>query len=305
MKDPHEPLEALREAASLSQVFASFANSIAYGGDPEQFTYGEPDGTSIEDVDARLGSTADVVDPLLTAHRMIRFHLLSAGDAIYSMSSLLKGAYPLLVGSAALGRTAVEHASRAMFLSDTGTRDPYRRIQRASTLMEKGINEYRPSMPDHEAANRLVRCWKDFMARNRPAFSNIKKEKVSQYSALVERYFPNIGYVEMSRPTHGNAIWVILTTISEQQGGGTARVHALHALAYCIDCLITTCESVMNLWQLDVPQVEAWANRDNRGEPTTWDTMLQARDALVTKAQSFEPKDYAGFVDNPHPYGHV
>lgn len=303
MRDPHEPLEALREAATLSQIFALFANAVAYGGNPERFMYAEPGDTSIEDIDIRLGNRSDVVDPLLTAHRMIRFHLLSAGDAIYSMSSLLQSAYPLLVGSAALGRTAVEHASRAMFLSETGPRDPYRRIQRASTLMEKGINEYRPSMPDHDAANRLVRCWTEFMDRNRPVFSNIKREKASQYSALVERYFPHVGYIELSRPTHGNAIWVALTTISEQQGGGTARVHALHALAYCIDCLVTTCESVTRLWQLNMAQVESWANRDNEGEHMTWDMVLQARDEVLTKAQGFNPRDYAGFVDNPHPYG--
>ncbi len=301
MKDPDGPLEALQEFALQGTVFARFANAIAYGGDPKRFTYAEPGADPIKDIDARLGSDSDVPDPLLTAHRMIRFHVLSAGDAIYSLSGLLGGSSPLLVGTATLGRTAVEHLSRAMFLSESGI-GSRRRIQRTSTLMQKGINEYRPSMPDHAIANSLVQRWTHFMARNRFEFKGLKTEKVSQYSALVEKYFPKIGYVELSRPTHGNAIWVTLTVISEQQGGGAARVYALRNLAYCIDCLVTTCETVMQLWKLDVSAIERWVN-DDGPDPMTWSFLLQLRNSMVELAESFDPRDYADFVDNPHPYG--
>lgn len=301
MKDPNEPLQALQEYAFQGIVFARFAQTIAYGGDPARFTYAEPGTDSIEEIDARLGSDSDVPDPLLTAHRMIRFHLLSAGDAIYSLSGLLRGSSALRVGTATLGRTAVEHLSRAMFLGESEIN--YRqRIQRTATLMEKGINEYRPSMPDHAIANSLVQQWTHFMARNRLEFKGLKAEKVSQYSALVEKYFPKIGYVELSRPSHGNAIWVTLTVISEQQGGGASRVYALRNLAYCLDCLVTACDTVVQLWSLDIAAVERQAN-DDGPEPMTWNSVLQLRDSMLEIAESFEPRDYADFVDNPHPYG--
>ncbi len=35
----------------------------------------------------------------------------------------------------------------------------------------------------------------------------------------------------------------------------------------------------------------------------TWNSVLQLRDSMLEIAESFEPRDYADFVDNPHPYG--
>lgn len=58
MKDPNEPLQALQEYAFQGIVFARFAQTIAYGGDPARFTYAEPGTDSIEEIDAIWAATA-------------------------------------------------------------------------------------------------------------------------------------------------------------------------------------------------------------------------------------------------------
>lgn len=200
---------------------------------------------SISDIDDRWGSVSDVEDPLLTAHRFAKFYLISAGDCLNSMSKLLAVDFPSLVGSSALARAAAEHASRSMFLSESSI-DHRARMLRVHTLIAASLREYKSS---HDVgATYLIKIWERWRARTSKDSKDVPKQAPGNATRLLERYFRDgaISYEELSRPTHGNAIWLTIAVISEQKDTAVARIFLMRNTMFSTRCVVSATNSLAN-----------------------------------------------------------
>lgn len=169
---PHS-LEGIRDfaakATTIGRIVAQFGLGAAYS----TRVYREPGVDSIDDIDAEVGSATDVEDPLLTAHRLIKFYVISSGDSLLSCCELVGKDHPMHIGSAALARTAAEHASRAMFLGEPkiGWKA---RVLRAHALFISSLQEYKST--NDTAAIELIAMWERWRTRTGVGFSDVPRQ---------------------------------------------------------------------------------------------------------------------------------
>lgn len=262
--------------------------------------YREP-GQSISDIDDRLGSQTDVPDPLLTAHRFAKFYLISAGDCLDSMAKLLAVDYPNLVGSSAIARAAAEHASRSLYLSDSGS-DYMARMIRVSTLMAASLREYKSS---HDAgATHLIGNWERWRARTSKEFKGLPKQTLGNATRLIERYFSDgaISYEELSRPTHGNATWLAIAVIQEQKETAVARILLMRNAMFATRCVVSATNSLANLWGLDLDAIaNAVGERAGVEGPLTWEGVESVVSELTAHVASFDESQFVDAKTDPQP----
>ncbi|WP_234713026.1 MULTISPECIES: hypothetical protein [Mycobacteriaceae] len=262
--------------------------------------YREP-GQSISDVDEQFGSTSDVEDPLLTAHRFAKFYLISAGDCLNSLSKLLDGGYPSLVGSSAIARAAAEHASRSIYMSDANV-DHSVRMLRVAALVAASLREYKSS--NDAGATILIKRWESWKARTSKEFKNVPKQTLGTATRLLERYFSDgaIGYEELSRPTHGNATWLAITVVSEQKGTAGARIFLMRNAMFSTRCVVSAINSLANLWGLDLDSVAQAAGGDLVVDPPlTWSRVEGAVRELTEVVASLDERHFVDSTPVPQP----
>ncbi|MDV6303534.1 hypothetical protein R3P93_13290 [Rhodococcus cerastii] len=265
-------LQGVREfataATDVGQLVAYFGLTAAH------FTsvYREPGVKSIDAIDADVGSESDVVGPLLTAHRLAKFYVISCGDALLSCCELIRKDHPMHIGSAALARSAAEHASKAMLLADPeiGWKA---RVLRAHELFKSSLQEYRSS--NDAGATKLIDDWKRWRARTASAFSGVARQpSVGNNRALIERYFAHqLAYDELSRPTHGNATWMTLAVIQEQKGTNYTWCATLRNFCFAMDVCIAASDRLCEFWGLDRDEVLRVMCEKLSLELITWDTL--------------------------------
>ncbi|WP_296388513.1 hypothetical protein [Williamsia sp.] len=252
-------------------MVAHFALASAY----VSSNYVEP-GESIDDIDSLIGSEDDVPDPLLTAHRLAKFYVISAGDALKSCCELVGREYPMHVGSAALARTTAEHASKAMYLSD-----PYAgwkvRVLRAQALFTAASSEYKSS--NETGAREMIGSWERWRNRTGELFSGVPRQTAKSNSKLVETYIPHVlAYDELSRPAHGNAVWLTTAVIQEQKGTNYTRCATLRNMQCAIDAGVAAAVGLCQLWQLDLDDVVAAAVGESGAITATWEELASGVD---------------------------
>jgi hypothetical protein len=267
-------LQGVREfaaaATEIGQVVAYFGLAAAY------FTpiYREPGIDSIDAIDADVGSKSDVEGPLLTAHRLAKFYVISCGDALLSCCELIRKDHPMHIGSAALARSAAEHASKAMFLADPeiGWKA---RVLRAHELFKSSLQEYKSSNDD--GATKLIEDWKRWRARTGPAFGDVSRQpSVGNNRALIERYFgDDVAYDELSRPTHGNATWMTLAVIQEQKGTNYTWCATLRNFCFAMDVCIAASDRLCEFWGLDRDEVLGAMGERLSVDPISWEMLCE------------------------------
>ncbi|WP_286142035.1 hypothetical protein [Mycobacterium sp. D16Q16] len=286
----------------LSNLVALIAVSVAY---PPGGLYREP-GQSITDIDDRLGSEEDVDDPLLTAHRSAKFYLISAGDCVHSMSTLLSTDHPNFVGAAALARSAAEHASRSMYLSDPSI-SYQARMLRINLLITDSLREYKSSPVARVTG--LINQWKVWRTRMgsefHSEFKDVPKQKFGNATQLIEKYFPGegaISYEELSRPTHGNAAWLAITVISEQKQTVVARIMLMRNVMFATRYILAATESVANLWQLDLDAaLRRFIGQDGESPSFSWAELVSEVQSLSATVDSFDERQFLDATDDPQP----
>lgn len=263
--------------------------------------YREP-GNSITDVDEHLGSKADVEDPLLASHRLAKFYLISAGDCVHSMSSLLPVDAPNFIGGAAIARSAAEHASRSLYISDPAA--SFReRVLRVHGLIVSSLREYRST---HDAsAVELIRKWERWRSRTNREFTGVPKQKYQNATRLIQRHFPDeseSSYEELSRPTHGNATWLIMTVISEQKQTAYARILLMRNAMFAARCVAAATASLATLWQLDMDDVLGRMAEEGGWESrTTWESVIRDIHALSEFIDAIDETQFVDATPDPQP----
>lgn len=239
--------------------------------------YREPGVESMDAVDREIGHADDVEGPLLTAHRLAKFYVISAGDALLSCCELVGRDFPMHIGSAALARAAAEHASRAMFVGDPQIGWKIR-VLRTHALFHAALQEYRSSA--ELGALELLESWKKWRNRTGATFSEIPKQSANSNRKLIEDAFPHaLAYDELSRPTHGNAVWLTLAVIQEQKGTNYTWCATLRNVQFAMDATIAAAHRLCVLWDLDPAEVfTASQNGLGDDDPLTWDSLLSACD---------------------------
>lgn len=279
MSDENFPdtLEDIREfagsAAGIGKVVAHFGLAAAY------FTpiYREPNVASIDEIDEQIGSKSTIPDPLLTAHRLAKFYVISAGDALLSCSELIDKEHPMHVGSAALARTVAEHGSKAMYLADPeiGWKA---RVLRAHDLFKSSHQEYRSS--NDAVAKRLIGNWQKWRESTGPVFTGVPRQpSATSNRGLIEQYFDHsLAYDELSRPTHGNATWLSIAVVQEQKSTNYAWCATLRNFCFAMDVCVAASGRLCELWQLDRDDVFRVMGERASTEPISWATLSEMCD---------------------------
>lgn len=265
---PHT-LVGIREFASQATRWGNVVAQFGLAAANFSPLYREPGIVSIDAIDAEVGSKIDVEGPLLTAHRLAKFYVISCGDALSSCCELIGKDHPMHIGSAALARTAAEHASKAMFLADPAI-DWKQRVLRTHELFKSSLQEYKSS--NDVGATNLINDWQKWRARTGASFSGVSRQTVGNNRALIEKYFDHaLAYDELSRPTHGNATWLTLAVIQEQKGTNYTWCATLRNFCFAMDVCIAASNRLCELWGLDRDEVlRAMAER-NSVDPISWE----------------------------------
>lgn len=262
--------------------------------------YREPGVESMDAIDAEIGSKDDVEGPLLTAHRLAKFYVISAGDALLSCCDLVRKDHPMHIGSAALARTAAEHASKAMYLADPeiGWKA---RVLRMRNLFESSHREYKSS--NDAGATQLIENWKKWHARTRPTFREVQKQPSSKSNRdLIEMHFPHaLAYEELSRPTHGNATWLTLAVIQEQKGTNYTWCATLRNFCFAMDVCIAASSQLCALWGLNRDTVLDRLGEEHSMPATTWEGLNEACEWVRWGIDHLSANVTVDFSEDPQP----
>lgn len=283
------------------RIMSYIAARCAVGAAYSTYLYREP-GQSISGIDERLGLKSDVEDPLLSAHRFAKFYLISAGDCVDSMSQLLSADHPNFVGAAALARTAAEHSSRSMYLSDPGISYQVRLI-RSSLLVANSLREYKSS--HDEGATSLINAWARWRARTGVEFQGVPKQTLGTATDLIQRYFVDGGarsYEELSRPTHGNAVWLAITVVQEQKQTAVARIMLMRNAMFATRCVVAATNSIASLWELDLDTVVSDVSKGVfTGSLETWNDFERSVLDLSGIVAGFDERQFSDSTPVPQP----
>ncbi|PCK26330.1 hypothetical protein CHR55_15215 [Rhodococcus qingshengii] len=283
-------------ATGIGEAVAHFGLAAA------NFTqlYREPGVESMDAIDAEVGSKADVEGPLLSAHRLAKFYVISAGDALLSCCELIRKDHPMHIGSAALARTAAEHASKAMFLADPeiGWKA---RVLRAHELFKSSHQEYKSS--NEEGATKLIEEWRKWHLRTRPLLTGVTRQpSAGNNRGLIERYFDQaLAYEELSRPTHGNATWLTLAVIQEQKGTNYTWCATLRNFCFAMDVCIAASDRLCALWGLDREAVLTRLGEQYSLPVSTWKQLNEACDWVRVGVKHLSANVTVDFSEDPQP----
>ena len=261
----------VEEAGSIAGALALSANYVA------KLDYAEHS-IDIHKIDQDLGCAKDVVDPLLSCHRLVRAYLLGAGDALYSISKLVYEQQEPLAGMGTLARAAAEHAGLVVHVGDP-TIGYEQRIARACGLFVSAIREYQSEDPQ------VIKRWADFGSR-----TGINAESKPGYTKLVTDISKDRGlYSRLSRPAHGNAAWLVTMMIHEQQKTGY-QTYLLLSLVEAACSLVTfATEQALILRGLDPEEVSLSVDG---GELMSWaDLRASARYVFDQIEGEFKDRD--------------
>lgn len=266
---PHT-LDGIRQFAARATAWGNVVAQFVLTSANLTPDYKEPGIDSIDAIDIEVGSKEDVEGPLLTAHRLAKFYVISCGDALSSCSELISKDHPMHIGSAALARTAAEHASRAMYMAEPSI-DWKQRVLRAHELFNASLQEYRSS--NDEGAKKLIADWQRWRARTGTTFSGVPRQTAaSSNRGLIQKHFPHaLAYDELSRPTHGNATWLTLAVIQEQKGTNYTWCATLRNFCFAMDTCLAAAEQLCELWSLNRNEVLRVMAERNSAESITWD----------------------------------
>lgn len=240
--------------------------------------YREPQIYSIDDIDARIGSKADVEGPLLSAHRLAKFYMISCGDALLSCCELIRKDHPLHIGSAALARSGAEHGSKVMYLADPEI-DWKVRVLRTYALFRDGLSEYKSS--NYDGVTKLISDWDKWRDRTGKDFRGTQKQTVGSNRALIEKHFDHaLAYDELSRPTHGNAIWMTLAVLHEQQRTTYTVCATMRNFTFALNVCLAAGDRLCELWGLDRDEVLATVAKQHSANLPTWAELNERCEAV-------------------------
>lgn len=234
---------SLAIVATLCNATSLTINKLAYS------PYHEP-GHELAAVD-RQYAAADVPDPLTSAHKLIRFYLLGAGDNLYAIGKLLDLESPMLISPAVLARATAEYSSRAAFLADTED-SPMLRMSKMAALFSEGFNSYDihgPNAAPGELA--LAKSIADWRAAN-PSLPRSKVPK--SYQALVDKLVPGLAPREfplLHRLVHANAVAISIVTLAAQMNTYTKVMDSWRHGLFAAMCGLMSMAQVCVLWDLD------------------------------------------------------
>lgn len=284
------------KASYVGQTIAHFSLTAA----KHSPQYREPGVESIDAIDLEIGHVDDVGDPLLTAHRLAKFYVISAGDALLSCCELVGREFPMHVGSAALARVTAEHASRAMFLADPEIGWKVR-VLRAHALFYAALQEYRSS--SERGALELLENWATWRSRTGSIFGEVPKQSANSNRKLIEAAFPDaLAYDELSRPTHGNAVWLTLAVVQEQKRTNYAWCATLRNMQFAIDAATSAAHRLCLLWELDPDEVFAASQkRCEVEEILSWDSLVSACDVIRIGVNELSSAVVVDYTPDPQP----
>ncbi len=295
---PHT-LEGVRQFAAAAAATGEFVSHFALTAANFTPDYREPGVESIDAIDADIGSADDVQDPLLTAHKLAKFYLISTGDALVSCCGLVRKGHPNHVGSAALARTVAEHGSKVMFLADpeAGWKA---RILRMYLLFKDGMNEYRSS--NNDGVTQLLNLWDKWRARTGKEFFGTTKQKIGSNRDLIERYFDHdLAYDELSRPVHGNAIWMTMVVLQEQKRTNYAWCATLRNFTFALDVCLSAADRLCELWELDRDEVLATLAEHHSVEALTWNELNRRCEIVRVGVDMLTAGVQTDFTNDPQP----
>lgn len=213
-------------------------------------------------MDRELGAKTDVEDPLLTAHRLVKFYLISAGDALNGVGNLTLASGPRHVTVGTMARTVSELAAKCIYVACPDD-DYLVRTLRAGQLIEASIEDYKSG--DLDGARETIARWSQWRVRNRDNFKDVPKQPKPTSTSLIKRAFPeedDSAYRQLSRPAHGNAAWLSAVAIQEQKRTPFAAIYAMKNLSYATRCLATAISKADRLWSGDLNEITRRALAD-------------------------------------------
>ncbi|NKS55583.1 hypothetical protein GS500_23410 [Rhodococcus hoagii] len=229
-----------------------------------------------------MGDKTDVEDPLLSAHRLAKFYVIASGDALLSCCDLVGRDFPMHIGSGALARVTAENASKAMFMADPAI-SWKARVLRAHALFVGALSEYKSS--NEPGARALIDSWQRWRSRTSSMFTDVPRQTAGNSRKLIEDHFDApLAYDELSRPTHGNAVWLTLAVIQEQKRTNYTWCATLRNMQFAIDVTLAASRRLCELWDLDAAEVLAASNArlGRPGQGLGWDELLGACDFART-----------------------
>ena len=255
---------------------------------------------SIDAVDRELGAKADVEDPLLTAHRLVKFYLISAGDALNGVGNLTLASGPRHVTVGTIARTVSELAAKCIYVA-CPTDDHLVRTLRAGKLMEASIEDYKSG--DVDGAQEIIARWSQWRVRNRDNFKNVPKQPKLTSTSLIKRAFPeehDSAYRQLSRPAHGNAAWLSAVAIQEQKHTPFATIYAMKNISYATRCLATAISNAGRLWSGDLNEITRRVLADFDFD-ADWDQVTQLLQTHTRALSDLNESDYADIRQDRQP----
>ena len=271
-------------ALAVSMVALNLAND-------ERFSLRESF-LSIDSVDRELGAKSDVEDPLLTAHRLVKFYLISAGDALNGVGNLTLASGPRHVTVGTIARTVSEHAAKCIYVACPNDGHLIRTL-RMSQLMESSIEDYKSG--DLDGAQEFISRWSQWRVRNQDKFNNVPKQPKPTSTSLIKRAFPeedDSAYRQLSRPAHGNAAWLSAVAIQEQKRTPFAAIYAMKNISYATRCLATAITNAGRLWSSDLHEITRQTLADF-GIDADWDQVTQVLQTHSRALSDLNESDYA------------
>ncbi|WP_156482604.1 hypothetical protein [Dietzia cinnamea] len=265
----------------------------------EQFSLREST-VSIDAVDRELGSKTDVEDPLLTAHRLVKFYLISAGEALNGVGNLTLASGPRHVTVGTIARTVSELAAKCIYVA-CPTDDHLVRTVRAGKLMEASIEDYKSG--DVDGAHEIIARWSQWRVRNKDNFTKVPKQSKPTSTAMIKQAFPekdDSAYRQLSRPAHGNAAWLSAVAIQEQKRTPFATIYAMKNIGYATRCLATATSNAGRLWSGDLNEITRRALADFDID-ADWDQLTQLLQTHTRALSDLNESDYADTRQAPQP----
>ena len=269
--------------AELCQNVAHVMNTTAY------LPYREPT-SDISEFDRRHG-TSDVVDPLLTAHRMARFLLVGAGDLVYSIGQLLALEEPMVISPAVLARTVAEYCGRVKYLSEAED-TPEKRIAKLLKVLDGGLQ--RAGLDALGADAGMVETARGLDRwRSRNTLPRVPKPN---YDKLVAALSPAMGITEynsLSRLVHADALAVTGAYLSTVTGHPRRAADSWRHALFATECGLLAAAHVCFLRQGDKQPIAACLTTFRAAAQTYDDylTDLAGEDEIFTPAR---PDDQPG-----------
>ncbi len=134
--------------------------------------------------------------------------------------------------------------------------------------------------------------------------STTPKQSAKSNSSLVKEYIPYaLAYDELSRPTHGNAVWLIIANIQEQKGTNYAWTTTLRNMQCAVDAVIAAAARLCQMWSLDLDTVVA-AAVDRSGVARTGRTLAwlaECADELRAAVNEFSENVEIDSTPDPQP----